>query len=251
MVCAVSVYDEAFLRYTDQSSRHAARAIASLLREPLAITSVLDIGCARGTWLSEWAALGAVDIQGVDGDYVARDRLAIPVERFRAHDLARPLGLGRRYDLVQSLEVAEHIPAAASDIFVANLCVHASGLVLFSAAPPGQGGEHHVNEQPYDYWRAKFRVHGYHAHDCIRPRVADDPAISYWYRYNAFLYVRADRCASLPVAIAATRIADHAPLPDLAPGLFRLRRQLVRLLPPPLRDGIARLKARVAPSGRW
>lgn len=247
----MSGYDAAFMAYADQSSRHAARIVAGLLCGPLGVRSVLDIGCARGTWLSEWAALGVAEIQGVDGEYVDRDSLAIPREHFRAHDLAQVLELGRRYDLVQSLEVAEHLPAAASETFVDNLCRHASGLVLFSAAPPGQGGEHHVNEQPYEHWRAKFRARGYYAHDCVRPHIAGDSAISYWYRYNVFLYVHADRCRTLPEPLAATRVADGAALPDLAPRLFRLRRQLVRLLPPALRDGLARYKARLAPSGRW
>ena len=44
-----------------------------------------------------------------------------------------------------------------ADTFVQNLVRHASGAILFSAAPPGQGGEFHVNEQPYEYWRGKFQ----------------------------------------------------------------------------------------------
>lgn len=247
----MSGYDAAFMAYADQSSRHAARRIAGLLVAQLRIGSVLDIGCARGTWLSEWAGLGAAEIQGVDGDYVARDTLVIPAERFRPHDLSQPLALGRRFDLVQSLEVAEHIPAAASETFVDNLCAHASGLVLFSAAPPGQGGEHHVNEQPYAYWRAKFLARGYHAHDFLRPRIAGETDISYWYRYNLFLYVHATRLAALPADIAATRVPDDARMRDFAPLAFRLRRAVVRVLPAGLRDGLARFKARFAPSGRW
>jgi hypothetical protein len=34
-------------------------------------------------------------------------------------------------------------------------------MVLFSAAPPGQGGEHHVNERTYEFWRGLFARHGY------------------------------------------------------------------------------------------
>lgn len=246
-----TAYDQAFMAYADQSSRHAARTVAGLLRAPLAIGSVLDIGCARGTWLSEWREAGADRIQGVDGEYVDRSTLAIPPECFRAHDLSQALDLGRRFDLVQSLEVAEHIPQAGADVFVDNLVRHAEGLVLFSAAPPGQGGEHHVNEQPYEYWRAKFRARGYRAIDCVRPRIGGDRRISYWYRYNVILYVRDDRLSTLPAEFAAAQVPDEQALADLAPALFRLRRRVVALLPPPLHDALARLKARIAPSGRW
>jgi hypothetical protein len=47
--------------------------------------------------------------------------------------------LDRRFDLVQSLEVAEHITPAASEAFVEDLARHAERFVLFSAAPPGKG----------------------------------------------------------------------------------------------------------------
>jgi len=30
-----------------------------------------------------------------------------------------------------------------------------------TAATPGQGGTHHVNEQPREYWYKKFRSRGY------------------------------------------------------------------------------------------
>jgi hypothetical protein len=76
-------------------------------------------------------------------------RLAMPAKHFAAFDLSRPFRLGRRFDLVQSLEVAEHIPPAQTEIFVDNLAAHGD-VILFSAAVPGQGGEFHVNEQPYD-----------------------------------------------------------------------------------------------------
>ena len=190
-------------------------------------------------------------MQGVDGDYVKRDELRIPQDRFRAADLSQPLDLGRRFDLVQTLEVAEHIKAAAAATFVENLVKHSSGIVLFSAAPPGQGGEFHINEQPYDYWRALFRRHDFHAYDWIRPQLAGDETISFWYRYNVFLYVRSDVAATLPPGIAAARVADDKSLSDISPALFRLRKTVVRLLPYALRDGLARFKANYLPSGRW
>jgi SAM-dependent methyltransferase len=243
------IYDEHFMDYTGDSSRHSAMVVAGLLRAPLDIGSVLDVGCATGTWLRAWSEAGVGDIQGVDGDYVDRSRLRIDGSCFRSADLSRPLSLGRRFDLVQSLEVAEHIDGAHADQFVQNLVDHSHGLILFSAAPPGQGGEYHVNEQPLEYWREKFAARGYRAFDAVRPSIAADPSISFWYRYNVLLYVRDDRIGDLPATMMASRIADDRAIPDPTPPLFRIRKALVRALPYGMQQGLARLKARMM-SGR-
>lgn len=239
------VYDNHFQAYTDASSRHTAQRVTTFLRDHLAPDSVLDVGCARGGWLAAWQQAGAGTIHGLDGDYVERSQLAIPQDAFTSADLSGPVDLGRQFDLVQSLEVAEHIPPDSAETFVANLVRHSRGLVLFSAAPPGQGGEFHVNERPYDYWRGLFAGHGFSAYDPVRPFLAGDRAVSFWYRYNILLYVHAGKQAALPAALAATRVPDGQPVPDVSPLPFRLRKQAVRLLPYPLQQGLARLKARL------
>jgi hypothetical protein len=231
--------------YTAQSSRHSAQAIVAFVQSVLDADSVLDIGCARGTWLDEWRNAQATTIFGVDGDYVQQSQLLIPAENFRAADLSQPLALGRRFDLVQSLEVAEHVSADAADTFVKNLVDHASGAILFSAAPPGQGGEFHVNEQPYEYWRAKFLSHGYAPYDFVRPRIASDPAISFWYRYNVLLYLTPQRAATLSDDVRVTRIDDAHAIPDLSPTAFRVRKAAIRMLPLDAQLALARMKARL------
>ena len=45
--------------------------------------------------------------------------------------------------------------SASAAGFVDNLVRHGD-VILFSAAVPHQGGEHHVNEQPPEYWRELF-----------------------------------------------------------------------------------------------
>jgi 2-polyprenyl-3-methyl-5-hydroxy-6-metoxy-1,4-benzoquinol methylase len=120
--------------------------------------------------LAIWLQHGAKDVLGVDGPYVDQSRLHIPTSQFLASDLAYPLKLERQFDLVQSLEVAEHLPEQASEQFVDSLVRHGR-LVLFSAATPGQGGENHINEQPWEYWRAKFAARNFELFDFLRPRL--------------------------------------------------------------------------------
>ena len=244
-------YDEKFMDYASLSSHYAASEIIPLLLRALPIASVADIGCAGGSWLSVWRASGVSDIRGVDGDYVNQKALEIPRELFTPADLSRPLDLSRRFDLVQSLEVAEHIEAQFADQFVRNLARHAAKYLLFSAAVPGQGGEYHVNEQPLDFWRERLAQHGFDAYDFIRPKIISDHRISFWYRYNIVLYVGREHQAMLDPEIRATRVPDGVAIADVSPSWFRLRKRVVRVLPPALRNGLARLKAHVAPTGRF
>jgi hypothetical protein len=71
----------------------------------------------------------------------------IPKERFAAFDLSEPIRPGRRFDLVQSFELAEHILASKAEIFIDSLVAH-SDVILFSAAVAGQGSEFHIMNNP-------------------------------------------------------------------------------------------------------
>jgi SAM-dependent methyltransferase len=243
-------YNSAFLQYAAQSSAYSSHVITSMLNAQLAVESVLDVGCAMGTWLHAWSESGVADYHGVDGDYVDRGKLEIPAAAFTAVDLNATFDLERKFDLVQSLEVAEHVEPRAADTFVDSLARHASRYILFSAAPPGQGGEFHINEQSYDFWREKLARRGFAAIDALRPMIADDTRISYWYRYNAFLFARRAALDGLPPGLRDKIVAEGAPLVDVSPLTFRVRKALVRQLPYGVQQEIARLKAHFLPTGR-
>ena len=238
-------YGSGFMDYTARRSAYSAQRIIFLIRGAVEVSSVLDVGCARGTWLREWRATGA-EIQGVDGAYVNPEEFVIDHGRFRAADLSAGFDLGCEFDLVQSLEVAEHLPSSASVEFVHSLVRHSRGLILFSAAPPGQGGENHINEQPYEYWRELFRTHGYRAVDWLRPQIAGEARIAFWYRYNAILYATGGALSKLPPHVCACALSDDMPIADVSPMLFRARKAIVRALPQSAQMRFARLKARLA-----
>jgi len=237
-------YSSDFYDYIDAGSRASAREVARLLLGELRIASLLDVGAGHGAWAAEWLAAGVADVIAVDGDYVERDQLAIPADRFVAHDLATPLDLNRRFDLVQSLEVAEHLPASKAGLFIDNLVAHGD-VILFSAAVPHQGGEHHVNEQPPEYWRRRFIDRGYAAFDFIRPALAGKAHVKPWYRFNSYLYANAEGQRRLSDAIRSTRVPDDRPLEIGGDVSWALRRAAVRLIPAPLVKPIAMAKAMV------
>jgi hypothetical protein len=88
-------------------------------------------------------------------------------------------------------------------------------------------------------------AHGFELFDCIRPHVAKDLAVQPWYRYNVFLFVRRDHLGVLPEAIRQTHIPPHAPIPDVSPFRYRLRKKLVKQIPQGLADQLARAKAKL------
>jgi SAM-dependent methyltransferase len=239
----MSSYDQSFFEYVNASARAAAGRIVPLLQQQLAPDSVLDVGCGQGAWLAVWHSHGVHDLCGVDGSYVDRSRLLFAPERFYAHDLRQPFDLGRRFSLVQCLEVAEHLPPGCAESLLDSLIRHGE-VIVFSAAPPGQGGHEHVNERSYEYWRALFLDRGYLAVDYLRPRILSDPAIDRWYRYNTLLYVSRDAMPHLSEVLQASLVAPQCAVPDLAPLGYRIRKQLVRRMPVPLMTALARMKER-------
>jgi SAM-dependent methyltransferase len=225
----VYAYGTDFYRFLASFAVRSAQRVVPLLTSASPVHSVVDFGCGEGAWLSVWAAAGA-SVTGVDGPYIETTSLLIDPGKFHAADLSAPIDLGRQFDLVQSLEVAEHLPPAKAEQFVKTLTAHGSQ-VLFSAAVPGQGGENHLNERPLGYWRAMFRKRGYAAIDYLRPLICEDPLIARWYRCNMMLYVRDETIASLPAPMRSCRVPDDRPLADYWPLPYRLQHALVRRLP--------------------
>jgi SAM-dependent methyltransferase len=152
------------------------------------VRSVVDVGCGDGSWLVAFQRHGVDEILGLDGTYVDSELLQISKDRFQPCDLSKPFEVGRVFDLAVSLEVAEHLPSECAPVFVECL-TRLAPAVLFSAAIPLQGGNHHINEQWPDEWARLFREHDYHPVDSIRKRVWLNDAVDWWYAQNTLLFV--------------------------------------------------------------
>ena len=221
-------YGADFYRYLSSFAARSARVVVPRLTAVLPVHSVVDFGCGQGAWLSVWRSAGA-SIVGVDGPYVDPSRLLIDAAAFHAADLTKPIGLGRRFDLVQSLEVAEHLPATKAEQFIETLTAHGA-LVLFSAAIPGQGGENHINERPLSFWQDIFRTMGFAAYDIVRPAFRADSSVEPWYRFNTVLYANERVRASLPAAVAHARV-EPGRLNEIGDIGWQARKSILRLLP--------------------
>ena len=194
------VYNGKFYREL-APTRDSAGVILPIVFEILRPASIVDVGCGAGHWLAAAMALGVSDVMGVEGEWVKRTELAIPKEKILFRDLAQPLVIDRHFDLALSLEVAEHLPMERAQSFVKELCT-AADAVLFSAAIPGQGGRHHVNEQWPAYWADLFGQSGYGCHDVLRHRIWDRPGVLWYYAQNCLLFVKASANNGLGETIA-------------------------------------------------
>jgi SAM-dependent methyltransferase len=160
--------------------------------------SVVDVGCGLGTWLSVFKKLGVKDVLGIDGEHVDRSMLEIPAEQFLPFDLTETILINREFDLVVSLEVAEHLPEECAKVLIKSL-TKLGPVILFSAAIPFQGGIGHLNEQWPDYWANHFKENGYEAIDCVRKKVWQDDKVEWWYAQNILVFCRKDSLASNPL----------------------------------------------------
>ena len=142
----------------------------------------------------------------------------IPAQHFRSHALETSLDLGRRFDLVISLEVAEHLPENAADTFVDSLVQHGD-VILFSATIPFQGGHGHINEQWPGYWAEKFLGHGYRATDVLRPMIWGDETVFWWLRQNTLLFLSEDALSRHP-SFAGDIVEDFNGLAMVHPALY-------------------------------
>ncbi|MBO6179975.1 MAG: radical SAM protein [Selenomonadaceae bacterium] len=186
------LYNDDFYKAVHDTNMKSVDKIVKLLVGNYFPNSVVDVGCGLGIWLSFLKKSGVKDVLGIDGAHINLNKLLIDRKEFMAADLSKQIRLDKKYDLAICLEVAEHIEPQYADSFISNI-TKLSEVVLFSAAIPGQGGDHHVNEQWPSYWQEKFNSRGYVSIDCIRSEIWDDTSIQYTYRQNILLYIKNSR----------------------------------------------------------
>lgn len=175
-------YDYKINSHTD----FAGREMMKFIIEECSPRSLLDVGCGPGTWLRAARELEVVDLMGIDGtDSFLKENPSLK-DIFKQVDLADPLSLGRKFDVVICLEVAEHLPEESAKNLIKILTDHAD-FIYFSAACPNQPGQHHVNCQWPSFWQQLFNEMGYLCEDRIRWQFWDNLKIEPWYRQNIFV----------------------------------------------------------------
>lgn len=218
-------YSTAYFEALQEGARQSAQVVVPMIMEWISPIRVVDVGCGTGAWLDVFANHDVEDICGVDGPWIDPDVLQIPRDCFVSCDLSTSSPpLDKEYDLVVSLEVAEHLPPDTAASFVDTL-TNLGPVVLFSAATPFQGGLDHQNEQWPDYWSKLFREQGYTPVDCLRPLIWTDEDVEWWYAQNTLLYV-SDDC--LDAYCLPSTSTNEPPLPLVHPSSYTALHESIR-----------------------
>lgn len=182
-----------YIHKTDVHNLDSPKEIVPELFKLLNPKSVVDFGCGLGTFLYCFKEEGVKEVLGLDGPWANKDLLYNYLEpnKFKECNLEDKIKLEKKFDLVISLEVAEHCSEKSADIFVQNL-IAAGNLIVFGASIPYQEGQNHINEQWLDYWEQKFLDQGYKMHDVLRPIFWNSPNIFWWYKQNMVLFTPKD-----------------------------------------------------------
>jgi SAM-dependent methyltransferase len=222
-------YTQDFFKSVDEESLRSARAFVPLVMDLIQPKRVIDLGCGLGNWLSVFKEYGVEEILGVDGDYIDLDLLKIPQKYFLQHDLKKPLKVEQHFDLVVSLEVAEHLPSESAENFVDTL-VSLGSVILFSAALPYQPGNSHLNGQWPDYWVSFFHNRGYTVCDCLRNKVWQNENVEWWYSQNIFLFVKETELEKYPLLQQEFAQCNKVPLSLVHPKLYLLQQAIYQSL---------------------
>jgi hypothetical protein len=110
-----------------------------------AVKSVMDLGCGLG-YSSHYFKRKGLDVLAVDGMV---ENVKNSIYPSLLCDLTKDR-VTTRVDLVHCQEVVEHIEEKYLDNLLGSLTC--GKFILMTNAVPGQGGHHHVNEKPTEYW---------------------------------------------------------------------------------------------------
>lgn len=197
------VYNEAYYQrigggaYKDSLEMRAFFIrVANMLSLNYTPKVVLDAGCAMGLLVEALRDLG-IEAYGID---ISEHAISQVREDIRPYcvvgDLTQPLpkSLPKRYDLVVTIEVLEHLYAPDGKKVIENLCSY-TDTVIFSSTPSDFSDPTHVNVQQREYWAAIFAQYGFYdelendlstltSHAmCFRKRIDTQNLVEYYERW--------------------------------------------------------------------
>lgn len=169
----------------------SAQAICKTIIRDLKPKSVLDLGCGACNF-SNALNKEKCRVVAVDGSEHAK-KMADKGVKVICADLSCKLKAGKDFDLVLCLEVIEHIDQKYEDIVLRNIVLHTRKYAVVTAANTGQGGIHHVNCKPKEYWVKRFSDMGLLRHESMENRWREEwkkAKVQGWYERNLMIWER-------------------------------------------------------------
>jgi SAM-dependent methyltransferase len=189
---------------------------ARFLAFNLAPATVLEFGCGLGT-MSDFLARfvpGGSRVTCVEPEIMLAEvfdrrpqhatQLAVDLFTPNGSDCLR--GLQReRFELVISLEVAEHVPPQNVDRLAELLSTSTEKWLVFSAARPGQGGTGHLDGSMFgrEEWVKTFQRYGLvYSHELTEAlRIAAFPERQYDLHFNTIVMMHPKQTSKVPEVI--------------------------------------------------
>lgn len=159
-----NLYTEDFHNYHIEWFRKKNLNFASVVKNIYNFDSVVDLGCSIGTFLEPFYKDGKL-VKGYEYCFEESkngiQKITGLINHIEFGDVTKDIISDIKYDCAATIEVAEHIPKEYSENLVKNLVNLSNGFILFTAAPPGQGGTGHINCQPKTFWIHLFEKYNY------------------------------------------------------------------------------------------
>ena len=155
-------YGNRYYEFSELHNTPSYTYIAKAVTKQLGKRSLVDVGCGNGGISAAFVAQGCSHIAAFDYSasavQIAQSRGLNRVERL---DITTCDAIPAQAELCVCIEVAEHLPERFAD-HLCQLLTPVAPVLVFTAAPPGQGGRWHLNEQPREYWILRFESLGMH-----------------------------------------------------------------------------------------
>jgi SAM-dependent methyltransferase len=235
--------------------------VAESLEAIIKPKSIIDVGCGQGIWLRNIADvfksckdLYAIDLSSNDKPYLEflkEDTGGVSFV-FLEQNLANVAKLpDREFDLIICLEVLEHLPFSAALQLIQDFAKKTKFL-LFSAAVPGQGGTHHINEQSLAFWESELRTVGMVPFDFLRFELQKDKRVPSYYQNNIIFWVNKDLIFTDSSLIGPEMLVKFAsaPLLDTRKKRTKMLHALLAKFPPNMVTFLAEVRSRIFTSGR-
>ncbi len=185
------IYNRSFFTKNLEWNIPIAENLVNILIQFFNPHSVVDVGCGNAEFLQQFQRRG-IDIYGYEGSQNAIDSAMVDKNFIVQFDLRDLITTKRKYDLALCLEVAEHIEMQFSKRLVENVTI-LSDTIVFTAAPPGQGGHFHINEQPKEFWFNLFENNGFYYDSGLSQKIQSEfreKKVIWWYSDNLMIFKR-------------------------------------------------------------
>lgn len=187
----------------DDQKRKTQDVVVKALEERLDFETVIDLGCGQMEYSFPFKKVVRVDgNEDAKPDYLwdlAEPFGFIGVSPYIKDQLVNVRNGSYIYDLVFSIEVAEHIEPENADGFIENLTRLSNKWIVMTACPPHPGrpkSEYekvaHLNEQEHSFWIDKIEKRGFNYQQELTEELQDYfktvPDMMRWFRSDLMVF---------------------------------------------------------------